>query len=89
MARRVPGRRASAGLVEKGLRAGGVLPGAEEARAVPGNLQIFGDKDAGFSNSHEYLGGMNYYPTNSVTAGSTCSSFTWTSRPSAARSAIT
>jgi Protein of unknown function (DUF3011) len=26
--------------------------------------QIFGDKDAGFSNSSEYLGGMNYYPMN-------------------------
>ena len=23
--------------------------------------QIYGDKDAGFSNSHEYLGGLNYY----------------------------
>ena len=27
--------------------------------------QIYGDKDAGFSNSSEYLGGMNFYPTNS------------------------
>ena len=26
--------------------------------------QIFGDKDAGFSNSHEYLGGLNYYPAD-------------------------
>jgi Protein of unknown function (DUF3011) len=26
--------------------------------------QIFGDKDAGFSNSHEYLGGLNYYPVD-------------------------
>jgi hypothetical protein len=23
--------------------------------------QIYGDKDAGFSNSNEYLGGLNYY----------------------------
>jgi hypothetical protein len=27
--------------------------------------QIYGDKDAGFSNSSEYLAGMNYYPWNS------------------------
>ena len=27
--------------------------------------QIYGDKDAGFSNSSEYLIGMNYYPFNS------------------------
>jgi hypothetical protein len=27
--------------------------------------QIFGDKSAGFSNSDEYLGGMNYYIANS------------------------
>ncbi len=26
--------------------------------------QIFGDKDAGFDNSHEYGGGMNFYPAN-------------------------
>ncbi len=26
--------------------------------------QIFGDKDAGFSNSSEYLVGMNFYPAN-------------------------
>lgn len=26
--------------------------------------QIYGDKDAGFSNSNEYLVGMNYYPWN-------------------------
>ncbi|HZL92906.1 MAG TPA: hypothetical protein VFB99_04655, partial [Vicinamibacterales bacterium] len=27
--------------------------------------QIFGDADAGFGDSHEYLVGMNYYPANS------------------------
>jgi hypothetical protein len=27
--------------------------------------QIFGDKSAGFDNSNEYLGGANFYPTNS------------------------
>jgi hypothetical protein len=27
--------------------------------------QIFGDKPAGFSNSSEYLVGMNFYPVNS------------------------
>ena len=27
--------------------------------------QIYGDKDAGFSNSSEYIGGMNFYPTDS------------------------
>lgn len=26
--------------------------------------QVFGDKSAGFSNSSEYLGGMNFYPAN-------------------------
>jgi hypothetical protein len=26
--------------------------------------QIFGDKDAGFDNSSEYIGGMNFYPTD-------------------------
>jgi hypothetical protein len=46
------------------LRPGGVLSRAEEARGLRRTSQIFGDKDAGFDNSSEYLVGMNFYPFN-------------------------
>jgi hypothetical protein len=39
------------------------IPKKLEVYAV--TSQIFGDKDAGFSNSSEYLAGLNYYPFDS------------------------
>ena len=33
--------------------------------------QIYGDEDAGFGDSSEYLGGLNYYIADTATTGST------------------
>jgi hypothetical protein len=39
-------------------------PVRKKLEAYFATSQIFGDEDAGFENSSEYLAGMNFYPTN-------------------------
>jgi hypothetical protein len=44
---------------------GAFFPVPKKIEVYAATSQIYGDKSAGFSNSHEYLGGMNYYPFDS------------------------
>ncbi len=44
---------------------GAFYPVPKKLEVYGATSQIFGDKSAGFSNSSEYLGGMNFYVTNS------------------------
>ncbi|HSD70143.1 MAG TPA: DUF3011 domain-containing protein [Woeseiaceae bacterium] len=44
---------------------GSFFPIPRKLELYAATSQIFGDADAGFGDSHEYLVGMNYYPTNS------------------------
>ena len=44
---------------------GAFYPIPKKLELYAATSQIFGDKDAGFGNSSEYLSGMNYYPFNS------------------------
>jgi hypothetical protein len=43
---------------------GAFFPVAKKLELYAATSQIYGDKSAGFSNSSEYLVGMNFYPTN-------------------------
>jgi hypothetical protein len=43
---------------------GAFFPVRQKIELYAATSQIYGDKDAGFSNSSEYLAGMNFYPTN-------------------------
>jgi hypothetical protein len=43
---------------------GAFFPVAKKLELYGATSQIFGDKDAGFSNSSEYLAGMNFYPAD-------------------------
>ena len=43
---------------------GAFYPIKKKLELYAATSQIFGDKTAGFSNSHEYLVGMNFYPAN-------------------------
>ena len=40
------------------------IPVPKKLELYGATSQIFGDKDAGFGNSHEYGGGMNFYPAD-------------------------
>lgn len=44
---------------------GAFYPVPKKLELYAATSQIFGDKDAGFSNSNEYLGGLNYYLADS------------------------
>jgi hypothetical protein len=44
---------------------GAFYPVPKKLEAYGATSQVFGDKSAGFSNSSEYLGGINYYITDS------------------------
>jgi hypothetical protein len=44
---------------------GAFYPIKKKLEAYAATSQIFGDKDAGFENQNEYLGGLNFYPTDS------------------------
>jgi hypothetical protein len=44
---------------------GSFYPVKKKLELYGATSQIYGDKSAGFSNSHEYLGGLNYYLANS------------------------
>ena len=44
---------------------GAFFPVPKKLEAYAATSQIYGDKSAGFSNSSEYLAGMNYYPFDS------------------------
>jgi hypothetical protein len=53
------------GIHDKGLYVQGAFyPVPKKLELYAGTSQIFGDKGAGFSNSSEYLAGMNFYPAN-------------------------
>ena len=53
-------------IVDKGFYVQGAFFPVEKKIEVYGaTSQIFGDKSAGFSNSNEYLGGVNFYLANS------------------------
>jgi hypothetical protein len=41
------------------------FPAPKKLELYAATSQVFGDKDAGFDDSSEYLGGANFYPTNS------------------------
>ena len=43
---------------------GAFFPMPKKLELYAATSQIFGDKAAGFDNSSEYLGGMNFYPGN-------------------------
>jgi hypothetical protein len=43
---------------------GAFFPIAKKLELYGATSQIFGDKDAGFDNSSEYIAGMNFYPVN-------------------------
>jgi hypothetical protein len=43
---------------------GGFFPIPKKVELYGATSQIFGDKDAGFSHSSEYLAGMNFYPAD-------------------------
>jgi hypothetical protein len=43
---------------------GAFFPVAKKLELYGATSQIFGDKDAGFDNSSEYLGGLNFYPAD-------------------------
>ncbi len=43
---------------------GAFYPVPKRLEVYTATSQIYGDKGAGFSNSSEYLAGMNFYPTN-------------------------
>ena len=43
---------------------GAFYPVKKKLELYGATSQIFGDKDAGFSNSSEYLAGMNFYPAD-------------------------
>jgi hypothetical protein len=43
---------------------GAFFPVKKKLEVYGATSQIFGDKSAGFSNSSEYLAGMNFYPTD-------------------------
>jgi len=50
---------------DKGLYVQGAFyPVPKKLELYAGTSQIFGDKGAGFSNSSEYLAGMNFYPAD-------------------------
>jgi hypothetical protein len=44
---------------------GGFYPIKKKLELYAATSQVYGDKGAGFGNSSEYLGGLNFYPTNS------------------------
>jgi hypothetical protein len=53
-------------IVDQGFHVqGGFYPIPKKLELYAASSQIFGDKNAGFSNSSEYLGGLNYYVANS------------------------
>jgi hypothetical protein len=53
-------------IVDKGFYVqGAFFPVPKKLELYGITSQIFGDKDAGFDNSSEYGGGLNFYPTNS------------------------
>ena len=53
-------------IVDNGFHVqGGFFPVPKKLELYGATSQIFGDKDAGFSKSSEYLGGLNYYVANS------------------------
>ena len=77
-------------IVDKGFfLQGAFYPVPKKLELYASTSQIFGDKDAGFDNSPEYLAGMNYYPVNSRNHRLNLQYIAWTSRPSAARSVTT
>ena len=43
---------------------GAFFPVPKKLELYGATSQIYGDKDAGFDNSSEYIGGMNFYPTD-------------------------
>ena len=43
---------------------GAFYPVKKKLEVYAATSQIFGDKDAGFANSSEYLAGLNFYPVN-------------------------
>jgi hypothetical protein len=43
---------------------GSFFPVRKKLELYGATSQIFGDKDAGFDNSSEYLGGLNFYPAD-------------------------
>jgi hypothetical protein len=54
-----------ANLFDKGFYLQGAFyPVPKKLEVYGATSQIFGDKDAGFSNSSEYLAGMNFYPAD-------------------------
>jgi len=54
-----------ASIVDTGFFAqGAFFPVPKKLELYAATSQIFGDKDAGFGNSSEYLAGLNFYPAN-------------------------
>jgi hypothetical protein len=52
-------------IVDKGFYLqGSFYPVRQKLELYGATSQIYGDKDAGFDNSSEYLGGLNFYPAN-------------------------
>ncbi len=52
-------------IVDKGFYVqGSFFPVRQKLELYGATSQIYGDKDAGFDNSSEYLGGLNFYPAN-------------------------
>ena len=52
-------------IVDKGFYVqGAFFPVPKKLELCGATSQIYGDKDAGFDNSSEYIGGMNFYPTD-------------------------
>ena len=52
-------------ILDKGFYVqGAFFPVKKKLELYGATSQIFGDKAAGFGNSYEYLGGLNFYPTD-------------------------
>ena len=68
VARRLRGRRPAAGRHRSSTRASTCrprsIPVPKKLELYGATSQIYGDKDAGFDNSSEYIGGMNFYPAD-------------------------